>query len=458
MLFINSPMSLPIASKVMLYGAGGRGEKFLSLLQKHRPDVVVLGFLDTFTSGTLGAYPVTLFSTYRHEPNVHIVVCSVRADAISNSLERAGIKKFYIYIDFKSVKAGVLDITTNCNAKCIFCPEINNDARIRGQDWDIARFNKALSCLADVDEICFCCSCGEPILNKFLGDMLKECKILNKKTSFYTNGSALVDSIQIRAILEYADKIFLSFVSPRPEIQDHFMKQVKVEEVKANLRRIARHPTPPKLVMNVLVMRENIAHLREIVDFASQAGVAQVVFTRMRREGLSSLEHCVLGSPSPEEKKLWGEEVTRVKEHGSSGPVEIHVSADLEELAQESPGSGGAPACAAGEGSDLTRLCLLPWTQSTIYYDGTTSPCCTTRHSFGNAFTSQEPLFEGTKHKYLRQTLLSGSLYGPCRTCKIAPLDKRSALAQLLGHRGFLVPGLNAPITPEETFPPDPVA
>jgi MoaA/NifB/PqqE/SkfB family radical SAM enzyme len=79
----------------------------------------------------------------------------------------------------------------------------------------------------------------------------------------------LIPGRRLEVLAENTDRIFLSFISPRPEVQDWFMRGVKVEKVKNNLKTLAASRHPPELVMNVLVMRENAGHLSEVLSFAS---------------------------------------------------------------------------------------------------------------------------------------------------------------------------------------------
>ncbi len=440
---IDGPHLLPKRSSILIYGAGGKGQNFRAMVEVERPDVKLLGFLDTFKSGNLVGLPVTCISDYNHNTNNIVVVCSAYADEILQELANRKIDPVCIFQNSRARIIGTMDITTRCNARCIFCGNINNPERLRGPDWDMTSFEMAFGHLAEADEICFCGAGGEPLLNKHLPEMLSICKARGKNTSFYTNGAALVSGQRLTDVAKHTDRIFLSFISPRPEIQDRFMLGANVETVKSNLKTMAASPQKFELIMNVLVMRENIGDLTEVVSFAGQVGVTQITFTLMRREGQSALNGLLLDDSSAEERRFCLNEINKCKKLAVALGISIYVSPNLETILKgslEAMKTVNQECNPRDTAEPLTRLCALPWTHHIIYFSGTAAPCCSLNHLLGNAFKDSSPLFGGSKHEKLKHALLAGELFGPCTNCAIYPLGPLSRLHNLLGNLGVIIP------------------
>lgn len=82
---------LPKGARIYVYGSGGRGKAFVKCLKSARPDVSVLGFLDSFKSGEIEGFPRTRFSGIldleRHDT---IIVASAFHEQIVPILQNAG--------------------------------------------------------------------------------------------------------------------------------------------------------------------------------------------------------------------------------------------------------------------------------------------------------------------------------------------------------------------------------
>jgi hypothetical protein len=162
----------------------------------------------------------------------------------------------------------------------------------------------------------------------------------------------------------------------------------------------------------------------------------------MRREGQSALGFLLYES-SAEERRMWLEKLNKCKEMAAELGLNLYVSPNLAVLLEGSLETKKAVSreCVTHPTSEpLTRLCTLPWTHHIVYFSGKASPCCSLSHSLGNAFEDPVPLFGGPKHERLKQTLLSGELYGPCTKCTIYPLGLLTYLQNQLGDLGVIVP------------------
>ena len=101
-MFIKDLRAIPQNAKLHIYGVGGRGEEALSILESTRTDVKVLGFLDSFTSGTCRGITVQTFSDYlshlKYEEDHYILIASGFYASILETLEQVDIIKIFVFI------------------------------------------------------------------------------------------------------------------------------------------------------------------------------------------------------------------------------------------------------------------------------------------------------------------------------------------------------------------------
>lgn len=446
MKFVDSPDKLPKDASIWLYGAGGRGHEFLECVARSRPDVHVHGFIDSHTSGECAGLPKVRLADYVHTPGTLIVICSAFSREIRVGLHKRGIQEHVTYVLDGPHVVGVVDVTGRCNANCLFCNGVERDPARMLPDWDMEFFGRALDQLHHAKEIVFSSGGGEPLLHPELGQMLEACKARGKRTDFFTNGAALRPGERLGRVADATDKIILSFVSPRRDVQLRYMSGVDPERVRQNLLHLSGRHRPPAVSMNVLVMRENATHLDEIIEFAHQTGVAEVVLTKMRQERVEELSDVVLDAMSESERQALQEAAKQAASQAKSLGVNLHVTLNVEHT------------CTGGEADESfidtgprTRVCQLPWTSHFIYHEGTLSPCCYRSHNLGSL---KEPDtlgargaggFNGQAHSRLQQQLLRGELAGACTTCTLYPMGTLDELAEVLGDKGVLIPGFNTP-------------
>ncbi len=91
---------LPAGSRVLVYGCGSAGKSLYALLHRTRPDVRVLGFVDSNRGGRLGGRKIyrldRFLDRFTAADYETILIASMHAEEIAAGLERAGIANFRI--------------------------------------------------------------------------------------------------------------------------------------------------------------------------------------------------------------------------------------------------------------------------------------------------------------------------------------------------------------------------
>jgi FkbM family methyltransferase len=118
---------LTSGAKIKIFGAGETGQEFVKLLRRHRPDVHVLNFFDTYKSGAWSDIPIEKYSKSEIDiADVPIVIASVYWGEIFDLLKSQGCTNHKIlsnsvihqgshlsaYGDFYYDAAGVDDLET----------------------------------------------------------------------------------------------------------------------------------------------------------------------------------------------------------------------------------------------------------------------------------------------------------------------------------------------------------
>jgi len=437
MRFINSCNELPWGTHIRIYGSGAKGLGLMNTIRDNRPDLKILGFLDSLKEGDVEGLPRMVFSGPLENPNELIVVCSCHYPEIGKKLLAEGVTNFVVFQDEKAPTTLVLDIVDKCNGDCIFCSASSRRDKFNRKPWGMKEFSAVEKYVMAEDEICFSCAFGEPLLNREILPMLERCKALGKRTSIFTNGSTLRDTPFIRSVIEQTDILNISFVSTRDEISKRFMGAVSGQAVYDNMRRIADKDITIR--MNTLVMSENLDHLSEIYKFYCEVNVAHATFTLMRHDGLAAIQDVVITKPTVEQKEIFYEQFKNIEELLSvdSDNARFSISGNLLEVFGDSRVAGGTALKNEGGGKVLTRICCLPWSNRFVYTDGLAVPCCLTAQAVGNVFDDDD-CFGNDKHRALQEALLSGNLNAVCRNCLISPMGPVEELVNTLKGMGMM--------------------
>lgn len=89
---------IPFGATVALYGAGKRGKMLFRFLNKHRKDVCVKCYIDTFKGDNMSFPPVVRVHELLQHCDINVVIiCSTYTKQIASTLNAMGVHN---YIDF----------------------------------------------------------------------------------------------------------------------------------------------------------------------------------------------------------------------------------------------------------------------------------------------------------------------------------------------------------------------
>tara|TARA_X000000950_G_C13895348_1_gene652567 strand:- start:69 stop:1217 length:1149 start_codon:yes stop_codon:yes gene_type:complete len=88
--------SLASNLNIFLWGSGETGQEFYSFLKTSRPEINVIGFIDSFKHGECMGLPIYKPDEIKKHENVSLIITSMFWGEISNTVEKVYLKKFKI--------------------------------------------------------------------------------------------------------------------------------------------------------------------------------------------------------------------------------------------------------------------------------------------------------------------------------------------------------------------------
>lgn len=323
----------------------------------------------------------------------------------------------------------IVEITSRCNLRCIFCPKaIKGNESVPGRDIDMND-----SILASTLKFARLTSPSTASLvgvgeTTFRDDWITVCQQffnLGMACIINSNFGRLYSVAELDALLRFTN-ITISIESSDIELQKKLRKAVDLKVILANiigLRSRARLKglKPPHLTVNCTVSNQNVFGTKELAAFCAELGINQLNLSslyeikELEENQIRSIEHLEDSERNEARSVLAGAQQIL---QGSG--TQLCVQPRLLQL------YNGASEEGAGDG--LTRICLQPWGTYTVGADGQVFPCCVTAESFANIDEPLDVLLNGDSIRKLRDRLLNGDLPEMCRACSNAPLGKKDDL------------------------------
>lgn len=316
-----------------------------------------------------------------------------------------------------------LEVTNSCNLHCIMCrehPSLNGKAITLNANPKIKKeLGAALKKAKQVGLFGW----GEPLLFPNYGNLIKELRSLNPKAclSFTTNGQLLTPALIEQIIDAKIDFIIVSIDSADPKTYESIRRGASFARLVRNIElfneiKSKRNASKPLLWMEVVIMRNNINQLLDILEFARAKK-----FLAITLEWVRNVPDLLVADYSP-----YAEEIknffARAKEYGIKliGPFvqhrpdlcAKHITFDkkstLKAVGSENTDSKHIP----------SMKCLHPWHTLFITNAGDIRPCCVTDKAYGNLNeNSFEEIWNGESFRYLRKSIASGNYNPSCMDC-----------------------------------------
>jgi len=307
-----------------------------------------------------------------------------------------------------------VDVTNICNLRCPLCPTgVDAPGRKKGM-MPLATFQNILDqterYLISVDLF----NWGEPLLNKDVYDMIAYAHRRNIVTSVSTNFLYFSEISAEKLLSSGLDILILSVDGASQESYEQYRVGGNFQKVMENIsilvkKKKAQRVKHPYVCWQYLVMRHNEHEIETAKAMAAELGVDKITF-----------DHAYLPVATRQEAMKWLPE--------NQGYHRYNVK-DLEKTweKQETPQEASSNEPSAQQGFKRRVNCSWLWTQTTINWDGSVSPCCAIyepSHDFGNI--SDRPFNKiWNNEKYMASRCFSsmgvhGGIETICMKCPLA--------------------------------------
>lgn len=323
-----------------------------------------------------------------------------------------------------------LESTARCNLKCDFCPRTDLVTREVG-NMEFGLYRKIIDSVRPV--FITLSQLGEPLLHPQIGQMIKYARRKGAIVRITTNAT-LLNEERCRMLLDSGlNQILISFDSCNKENYEKLRFGADFEEVVANIKRLIglkkkRTSRLPLISFNVTLNKDNIAEIRELIDFCLKEFNIAPTFTTMYTYGKDTLKSRMVNKSFVDHIKasyLYAEQIKMPS-----------LSENLKAVYNKA-----FTADFSGE------PCFWPYYTTNVSWDGKVYPCCvffdcqTVLGDFNQQ--SFKEIWNGKAYRQFRRTLLGGRSAIPlCANCSISDRNINNLIAGGLNFMPFIKPFL----------------
>ena len=178
-----------------------------------------------------------------------------------------------------------VEVTTYCNASCIYCPHTIMSSQWSKRHMPIGVLNELIPFLKHTDLI-YLQGWGEPLLNNDFFEMVRICKGRGKRVGFTTNGTLLTEDT-IRTLIDLqVDIIGISLAGTTSRTHNTIRAGTDFDAVMSSLIRLRkikaeRKTHLPAIHLAYLMLKSNFHELADTLTLAVEVGAKQIVASNL---------------------------------------------------------------------------------------------------------------------------------------------------------------------------------
>jgi PqqA peptide cyclase len=290
------------------------------------------------------------------------------------------------------------ELTYACPLQCPYCSNPVDYAKYPNElstdDW-----KRVLSEARKMGAVQLGFSGGEPLTRKDLVELTKHARALGYYSNLITSGYGMTEEKIIQLKDAGLDHIQVSIQASSQELNDHIAGTKSFEHKKAVAHLVKKHGYP--MVLNVVLHRENIHQMQQILEMAEELGADYVELANTQYYGWAHANRDLL-LPTQEQFQQ-AEQIAQAYKEKVAGKMKIYyVVPDYYE--------------------DRPKACMNGWgtTFLTIAPDGVALPCHSARDLPGldcpnvNDYSIQEIWHDSKAFNFFRGYEW---MKEPCRSC-----------------------------------------
>jgi MoaA/NifB/PqqE/SkfB family radical SAM enzyme len=313
-----------------------------------------------------------------------------------------------------------------CNLRCKMCPiNYRDDKPLNGPHkfMEYELFTGLIDQMANLTSL-HLQGLGEPMMHPRFFDMVTYAVEKGVRVTTNTNLTLLNKRRAHQCIESGLDGVFFSIDGARPETYENIRVNARFNKVMANLEllrktKLDQRSSLPHLKMVMVIMRQNLSELPDLVDLAGRYDVEEVFVQQLSHDfGESSYtEKFQPLHDYVEQQTLLGEDPDRIEmcfaeARGRAVRNGVGLRLPPTRLKLHPPGTPGQ------------QRCDWPWTSAYISFQGYMMPCCMVSTpeliNFGLANQHNfEEIWNGPQYRDFRQQLSSENPHPMCSACSI---------------------------------------
>lgn len=311
-----------------------------------------------------------------------------------------------------------LEIAARCNLRCVMCPLTYDPTHQPGGGRPalftpelFARLRPLFPTLVRA----YLFGLGEPLLNRHLGDYVRELAGCGVEVVFTTNATLIDDRRAEELALAGAARVSVSADGATAATYEAIRHRGRFADLRRGLDALgrARHRHGrPHLTVNFVAMASNLAELPAMARLCGEVGAAELNVEPLFDWSAASPE---LGAVYRRESlaNLPPGRVAELLAEAEAAAAEAGVALRRPEVSPPAPGGGNGSAPAAP-----LRPCSEPWSTVSITAAGDVATCCLNGTSFGNLHRNGfDEIWNGIAYRDFRRRHLDGAEAPGCAPC-----------------------------------------
>lgn len=333
----------------------------------------------------------------------------------------------------------IVDISSQCNLRCVYCPVSGPD--YHGQDMaaDTLTAVREMILRHRPRSLVYLSAGGETTAMAGWEQVARDFLDADLRCAIITNFARVLSDEEIDLLSRFAE-VMISLDTVDPVLLREIRRKVDVRTILYNMGRLKaasiERDNPPTIVWNSVMYDRSVLRVRELAKAAVVYGPNQVTFAPLTKSELvPDVPLRQLSELSPDERQTaagYLADAERILSDGGVIPaINANLKMELGLIAEQVPGR-----LVPG----LTRDCLQPWEFFMPGADGRVAVCCNAHGvTVGRVTAERDPFedtFNGSEIRRWRRALLEGNLPLPCRDCQAYPLTTPAALADRVKSLG----------------------
>jgi molybdenum cofactor biosynthesis enzyme MoaA len=283
-----------------------------------------------------------------------------------------------------------VEVTSRCNAACIYCPRTVYRDAWRNRSLSLNLFERVVPAFHKVDLV-YLQGWGEPLLHPHLPAMIQMAKAAGPRVGTTTNGM-LLDAPMAEALVDAGlDVIAFSLAGTCAATNDRVRAGTRLNQVLKNMALLneikrQRGSATPHIHIAYMVLSSGLDELAALPGLVKGCNVAQVVVSTLDFAPCQELAAEVLNADTPSRRENIESAFSNLRASGRAMGIEIHTPRrDSVEMAMQAPCTENIQhaMCISAQGEvSPCMLTNIPVTQADFWvHDG---PRAYQRMTFGN--------------------------------------------------------------------------